>query len=83
MIANGTKYGRLIVGFGFDCEKDNGNKYSGQIVKIIANDKGTLVTILFEKEGYYTDSEYGYTPQYRSIYLDDCKEWYTSDPTSV
>jgi hypothetical protein len=34
MIANGTKYGRLVVGFGFDCEKDNGKKYSGQIVKI-------------------------------------------------
>jgi hypothetical protein len=68
------KFGTVQVGYGFECEKNNGNTYSGEIVKIGAYPKGTLVTVRFYNE---------YGPVYKSIYLEDCVVWYSEEPSPV
>jgi hypothetical protein len=62
------KFGSVQVGFGFECEKNNGKTYAGEIVKVAAYPRGTLVTIRW-------DDEEG--PNHRSLYLEDCKVWHT------
>lgn len=66
-----TRFGSVQVGYGFECEKNNGKTYAGEIVKVAAYDRGTLVTI----RSY---DEYG--PVHKSIYLEDCKVWFTEEP---
>lgn len=65
------KFGTVQVGYAFQCEKNNGKQYTGDIVKVAAYDRGTLVTIR-----YYDDEG----PVHKSIYLEDCKVWYTEEP---
>ena len=67
---NANRYGTVQVGYAFECEKKNGNRYMGTIVKVAAYTRGTLVTVC-------RDGQDG--PEYRSIYLEDCKVWYTLD----
>jgi hypothetical protein len=67
---NANQYGTVQVGYAFECEKLNGKTYSGSIVKVAAYDKGTLVTITYSGED---------GPEYRSIYLEACKVWYSLD----
>lgn len=69
---NAREYGKVAEGYAFECEKKNGNRYMGTIVKVAAYTKGTLVTICY-------DGQDG--PAYRSIYLEDCKVWYSLDLT--
>lgn len=80
-----TKNGTVKVGYGFECEKNNGKKYSGQIVKVGQYPRGTLVTIVSYEPDSYKDSygewHDGYSPVHKSIYLEDCKVWYTEEPT--
>lgn len=66
------KFGPIRIGYGFECEKHNGKKYGGNIVKVSAQPKGTLVTIEF-----VTDNG----SCYRSIYLEDCKIWFSGTLT--
>jgi hypothetical protein len=78
-----SKFGTVQVGYDFECEKNNGKKYAGQIVKVAAYTKGTLVTICYyESDAYQTShGEWveGSSPVHKSIYLEDCKVWYTED----
>jgi hypothetical protein len=67
---NANQYGTVQVGYAFECEKLNGKTYSGSIVKVAAYNKGTLVTITYSGED---------GPEYRSVYLEDCKVWYSLD----
>jgi hypothetical protein len=69
-----TKFGTVQVGFGFECEKNDGKQYAGHIVKVAAYSRGTLVTIRW-------DDEEG--PNHRSLYLEDCKVWFTEEPSLV
>jgi hypothetical protein len=64
------KFGTVQVNKGFECVKHNGKSYAGNIVKVAAYPKGTLVTI----EWYYPRDP---SPTYRSIYLEDCEVWWT------
>ena len=66
-----SRVGSVQVGYGFECEKHNGKKYAGEIVRVAAYAKGTLVTIRFSDED---------GPVHKSIYLEDCKEWFTEEP---
>ncbi len=68
------KFGTVQVGYGFECEKNDGKRYDGHIVKVAAYSRGTLVTIRW-------DDDEG--PNHRSIYLEDCKEWYTEEPVTI
>jgi hypothetical protein len=61
------KFGAVRVGYGFECEKSDGEAYAGNIVKVAAYPRGTLVTI----ERYTEDG-----PVYRSIYLEGCSTWW-------
>lgn len=67
---NANRFGKVAEGYAFECEKHNGKRYRGDIVKVAAYTKGTLVTICYAGED---------GPAYRSIYLEDCKVWYTLD----
>ena len=68
---NANEYGTVQVGYDFACEKYNGKRYAGRIEKVAAYPaKGTLVTICYGGED---------GPEYRSIYLEDCKVWYSLD----
>lgn len=80
------KFGSVHVGYDFECEKNNGKYYAGEIVKVASYALGTLVTIRFGQEASYFDrySQNDITvtePAYRSIYLEDCKYWRTEAPT--
>lgn len=63
------KFGAVQVGYGFECIKYNGKEYAGNIVKVAAYPRGTLVTI-----EWYPSAEDG--ASYRSIYLEDCETWW-------
>jgi hypothetical protein len=78
-----SKFGTVQVGFDFECLKNNGKRYAGQIVKVAAYPRGTLVTIAYaeplENDGrMYSVGEMSMS--HRSIYLEDCKVWYTGEP---
>ena len=80
-----TKFGSVKVGFGFECEKNNGKRYAGEIVKVAAYAKGTLVTIRFP-ESLEGDRMYSVAEMpmiHKSIYLEDCKVWFTEAPSLV
>ena len=62
-------FGTVQVGYGFECIKHNGKEYAGNIVKVAAYPRGTLVTI-----EWYPSAEDG--ASYRSIYLEDCETWW-------
>lgn len=70
-----TRFGTAHVGKGFLGVKHDGREYEGQIVKVGAYTKGTLVTIK------WYDPKDTDTPNYRSVYLEDCKVWYTEEPS--
>ena len=77
------KCGPVKVGYGFECVKNNGKEYAGRIVKIGAYARGTLVTIEYhEADGYHDSENHWYdvlSPVYRAVYLEDCKDWTTTD----
>jgi len=77
-----SKFGTVKVGFDFECEKHNGKRYAGEIVKVAAYAKGTLVTIRFpdslENDRMYSVGEMPMI--HKSIYLEDCKVWYAGEP---
>jgi hypothetical protein len=80
------KFGTVQIGFGFECEKNNGKTYAGEIVKVAAYARGTLVTIRFadslENDGrIYSIGEMPVI--HKSIYLEDCKVWFTEAPSLV
>ncbi len=79
------KFGSVQVGFGFECEKNNGKTYAGEIVKVAAYARGTLVTIRFadslENDRMYSVGEMPVI--HKSIYLEDCKVWFTEAPSLV
>ena len=60
-------FGAVQVGYGFECVKHDGKTYAGNIVKVAAYPRGTLVTI-----EWYPSAEDG--ASYRSIYLEDCEK---------
>lgn len=62
-------FGAVQVGYGFECVKHNGKVYAGNIVKVAAYPRGTLVTI-----EWYPSVEDG--ASYRSIYLEECEKWW-------
>jgi hypothetical protein len=76
-----SKFGTVQVGYDFECEKNNGKRYAGEIVKVAAYPRGTLVTIrYYEPDAYQTrsgDWVEGSSPVHKSIYLEDCKVWHT------
>jgi hypothetical protein len=79
------KFGSVQVGFGFECEKNNGKTYAGEIVKVAAYARGTLVTIRYpdrlENDRLYSVGEMSMI--HRSIYLEECKVWHTEAPSLV
>ena len=79
-----SKFGTVQVGYDFECLKNNGKRYAGQIVKVAAYTRGTLVTIrYYEPDAYQTScGEWveGYSPIHKSVYLEDCVAWYTEEP---
>lgn len=82
------KNGPVQVGYDFHCTKNNGKEYSGYITKVAAYARGTLVTITFAVDDGYCDFWSGeerdvYRNEYRSIYLEDCKEWHTEQPANI
>lgn len=80
-----TKFGSVQVGYDFHCEKHNGKRYAGEIVRVAAYAKGTLVTIRFP-EALQNDRMYsvGQMPMiHKSIYLEDCKVWHSEAPSLV
>ncbi len=80
-----TKFGSVKVGFGFECEKNNGKTYAGEIVKVAAYARGTLVTIRFpeslEGDRLYSVGEMSMI--HKSIYLEDCKVWHSEAPSLI
>jgi hypothetical protein len=75
-----SKFGTVQVGYDFECLKNNGKRYAGEIVKVAAYPRGTLVTIRFpdslENDGrMYSVGEMPMI--HKSIYLEDCKVWHT------
>jgi hypothetical protein len=80
-----TKFGSVQVGYGFECEKNDGKQYAGHIVKVAAYAKGTLVTIRFP-ESLDSDRMYSVGEMsmiHKSVYLEDCKVWFTEAPSLV
>jgi hypothetical protein len=78
-----SKFGTVQVGYDFECEKNNGKRYAGHIVKVAAYPRGTLVTIAYaeplENDGQmYSVGEMHMI--HKSIYLEDCKVWYAGEP---
>lgn len=82
-----SKFGTVYVGYDFECEKNNGKRYAGEIVKVAAYAKGTLVTIRYFEPDFYIDHAGnridGQNPVHKSIYLEDCKVWYSDKPSLV
>ena len=82
-----SKFGSVQVGFDFECEKNNGKRYAGEIVKVAAYAKGTLVTIRFFETDAYRDHTGEWhdvqNPVHKSIYLEDCKVWYSEEPSLI
>lgn len=81
-----SKFGTVQVGYDFECEKNNGKTYAGEIVKVAVYARGTLVTIRFadslENDGrIYSIGEMPVI--HKSIYLEDCKVWFTEAPSLV
>jgi hypothetical protein len=77
------RFAPVHVGYDFECEKKNGKSYAGEIVKVAAYPRGTLVTIGYadplEDDGrMYSVGEMSMS--YRSIYLEDCIVWYAGEP---
>ena len=64
------KFGAVQVGYGFECVKRDGKAYAGNIVKVASYPRGTLVTI------QWYDPKDNDTPNYRSIYLEECETWW-------
>jgi hypothetical protein len=79
-----SKFGTVQVGYGFECLKNNGKRYAGEIVKVAAYTKGTLVTICYGEPDAVKDYDGSWhnvtSPAYRSIYLEECAEWHTEEP---
>ena len=78
-----SKFGAVQVGYGFEALKNNGKRYAGDIVRVAAHPRGTLVTIRFAEPMENDGQMYsvGEMPvSYRSIYLEECAEWYTEEP---
>ena len=77
-----SKFGTVQVGYDFECLKNNGKRYAGQIVKVAAYARGTLVTIRFpdslENDRMYSVGEMHMI--HKSVYLEDCVEWYSEEP---
>ena len=74
-----TRFGTVHVGKGFRGIKHDGREYEGEIVKVGAYARGTLVTIRWytvEDNGTIFPDQY---PNYRSVYLEDCREWFTEE----
>jgi len=74
------KFGAVQVGYGFECIKRDGKSYAGNIVRVAAYPRGTLVTVEWydpadRPEGMYSLGEQH--ASYRSVYLEDCVEWST------
>jgi hypothetical protein len=82
-----SRFGAVKVGYGFEALKNNGKRYVGEIVKVAAYDRGTLVTIKYFESDFYIDhmgnQVDGYSPVHKSIYLEDCSEWYTQEPAPI
>jgi hypothetical protein len=80
-----SKFGTVQVGYDFECEKNNGKRYVGEIVKVAAYARGTLVTIRYpdrlENDRMYSVGEMSMI--HRSIYLEDCKVWHSEAPSLV
>jgi hypothetical protein len=80
-----SKFGTVQVGYDFECLKNNGKRYAGQIVKVAAYTRGTLVTIRFadslENDRMYSVGEMPMI--HKSVYLEDCVEWHTEEPSLV
>ena len=81
-----SKFGTVQVGYDFHCEKHNGKRYAGEIVKVAAYAKGTLVTIRFadslENDGRMYSV--GQMPViHKSGYLEDCKVWHSEAPSLI
>lgn len=78
-----SKFGTVQVGYDFECLKNNGKHYAGEIVKVAAYTRGTLVTIRFpdslENDRMYSVGEMSMI--HKSVYLEDCVEWYSEEPT--
>ena len=73
------KFCAVQVGRGFECVKRNGKAYAGNIVKVAAYPRGTLVTVEWydpanRPEGMYSVGES--QASYRSVYLEDCETWW-------
>ena len=79
-----SNFGTVQIGKDFYCLKNNGKRYAGEIVKVAAYDRGTLVTIGFagetEDDGQML-SLAEMPVEYRSIYLEECAEWHTEEPS--
>ena len=74
------QFAPVHVGYDFECEKNNGKRYAGEIVKVAIYNGRTLVTIAYaeplENDGrMYSVGEMPMS--HRSIYLEDCKVWHT------
>jgi hypothetical protein len=82
-----SKFGTVQVGNGFEALKNNGKRYSGEIVRVAAYARGTLVTIKYFEPDFYIDhmgnQVDGYSPVHKSIYLEECAEWYSEKPSHV
>ena len=80
-----SKFGTVQVGYDFECEKNNGKRYAGHIVKVAAYARGTLVTIRYperlENDRMYSVGEMSMI--HKSIYLEDCKVWNTEEPSLI
>jgi hypothetical protein len=80
-----SKFGTVQVGYDFECEKNNGKRYAGEIVKVAAYPRGTLVTIRFadslENDRMYSVGEMSMI--HKSIYLEDCKVWHSEAPSLI
>jgi hypothetical protein len=67
------------VGRAFECIKKNGKAYAGQIVKVAAYPRGTLVTVCYAEPDAVQDYDGSWhdvtSPAYRSIYLEECESW--------
>ena len=76
--------GPVQVGYAFECMKKNGKGYDGEVMKVAAYPRGTLVTIRYFSTEDHHDDFTGRTvkvqnPVYKSIYLEDCSAWVTRE----
>ena len=68
------KFGAVAVNKGFECIKRDGKAYAGNIVRVAAYPRGTLVTIEWYDPKDRIDGHD--QASYRSIYLEDCSTWW-------